>query len=56
MNKTLTKFKTSLNIIQQNKITGVTNELTRHVRESTLHDAHIHISIMWGVWSSIIPK
>ena len=49
-----TKFKTSLNITWQNKITRLANELTLRTRESTLRNAHAHVSIAWGVQSAIV--
>ena len=58
INKTFTKFKMSLNITCQNKITCVANELTLHAGESTPHDAprsHKHCMMFFGVqlyWSN----
>ena len=55
-NKTFIKFKKSWNNTCQNKIIRVANGLTLSARESTLCDAHAHVSIAWSVRSAIVPR
>ena len=45
ISKTFTKFKISLNITWQNKITCVANEFTLRAHESTLRNAHACVSV-----------